>query len=53
MVGIRDQYRVLTDGSMHRDLLRRYIEVQALVMVPITPHFCEHIWSDILHKEVG
>ncbi|EER18473.1 Leucyl-tRNA synthetase, putative [Perkinsus marinus ATCC 50983] len=51
MQNLRDQYRVLTDGSMHRDLLRRYIEVQALVMVPITPHFCEHIWSDILHKE--
>ena len=48
----RDEYRqAISAGktfdnnrSFHRDLFFRFVEVQALVMTPITPHFCEHLW---------
>ncbi|XP_065186777.1 leucine--tRNA ligase, cytoplasmic-like [Sycon ciliatum] len=49
----RDQYRDMaasgTDG-MHRDLVLRFIEVQALLLAPFCPHICEHIWT-LLGKE--
>ena len=49
----RDVYRFATAGAegMHRDLIERYIEVQAQLLVPITPHTSEHIWSVMLKKE--
>lgn len=42
----RDNYR-LSCGSdnMHKDLLLKFIEVQALIMTPIIPHFSEYIWK--------
>ncbi|KAI9344881.1 hypothetical protein BDR26DRAFT_893597 [Obelidium mucronatum] len=36
--------------GMHRDLITRFIEVQALVMAPITPHWSEYLWSTCLKK---
>lgn len=33
---------------MHADLLKYYVRVQTLLITPITPHFAEHIWSDVL-----
>lgn len=48
----RDRYRDATvlhgTAGMHRGLLRRFVELQALLMVPILPHFAEHVWTDIL-----
>jgi leucyl-tRNA synthetase len=42
----RDNYRVnVQDNKMHQDLILRFIEVQALLMYPITPHMSEHIWK--------
>lgn len=48
----RDYYRDSTASSvgMHRDLVLRYIETQALLLVPIAPHFAEYMWRDILKK---
>lgn len=48
----RDYYRESTaDIGMHKDLLMRYIECQALMITPIAPHFAEYVWRDILgHK---
>lgn len=50
----RDYYRdsTLTSGiGMHKDLVERYIEVQALLLSPIAPHFCEYLWREVLgHK---
>ena len=48
----RDVYRFATSGAegMHRDLIERYIEVQAQLLVPITPHTSEHIWSQMLKR---
>lgn len=38
-------------AGMHRDLFDRYAEVYLLLSSPITPHWCEHVWSEILGKE--
>ncbi|BFZ57205.1 cytosolic leucyl tRNA synthetase [Savitreella phatthalungensis] len=44
----RDWYRDIT--TMHRDLILRWIEWQALLIAPFAPHFAEYIWSDVLHR---
>lgn len=45
----RDYYREsVADIGMHKDLVMRYIEVQALLITPIAPHFAEFVWRDIL-----
>ena len=52
MLNLKEQYRVLTEGvGMHRDLISKYIETIVIIMSPITPHFCEHAWSNILNKQ--
>lgn len=49
----RDYYRDSTASGkgMHRDLVLRYIETQALLLVPIAPHFAEYMWREILKKD--
>ena len=52
LLNLKEQYRVLTEGvGMHRSLIHKYIESVAVVMAPITPHFCEHIWSNLLKRD--
>lgn len=34
----------------HKDVVRRYIEVQAVIMSPIIPHWSEYIWQDALKQ---
>uniref|UniRef100_A0A2R5L832 leucine--tRNA ligase n=1 Tax=Ornithodoros turicata TaxID=34597 RepID=A0A2R5L832_9ACAR len=47
----RDKYRELCGANgMHRDLVFRFIEAQILILSPICPHICEHVWS-LLGKE--
>lgn len=49
----RDFYREACIGAgikMHKDLIFRYFELQALVLAVIAPHFCEWIWLEILKK---
>eukprot|EP00092_Neocalanus_flemingeri_P105682 GFUD01135485.1.p1 GENE.GFUD01135485.1~~GFUD01135485.1.p1 ORF type:complete len:1177 (+),score=443.87 GFUD01135485.1:130-3660(+) len=49
--GARDKYRELCgDAGMSRSLVLRYLEVQAIMLSPICPHVCEHVWS-LLGKE--
>ena len=51
--GARDFYREATSATgvgMHRDLVIRYIELQALLVTPIAPHWAEYIWLDVLKK---
>ncbi|KAH6579719.1 hypothetical protein BASA61_010062 [Batrachochytrium salamandrivorans] len=36
--------------GMHKDLILRFIEVEAVLMAPFTPHWSEHVWSDVLKK---
>lgn len=51
-MAVRDVYRFATSGAegMHRELIERYIQVQAQLLVPITPHTSEHIWSQMLKR---
>ncbi|GMF71021.1 unnamed protein product [[Candida] boidinii] len=43
----RDYYReVSQQEGMHKDLILRYIETQALLLAPIAPHFAEYIYRD-------
>ena len=49
----RDFYREACNAAgikMHRDLVLKYIELQALVMCPITPHWSEYVWLEVLGK---
>ncbi|KAK0056665.1 leucine--tRNA ligase cytoplasmic [Biomphalaria pfeifferi] len=47
----RDKYREMETLGMHRDLVIKFIETQALVMAPICPHIAEHIWILLGKKE--
>lgn len=46
----RDYYRESVT-TMHRDLVFRYIEAQALMLAPIAPHFAEYLYKEVLEKE--
>lgn len=35
---------------MHATLVKRYIELQALMLTVIAPHWSEHIWLEVLKK---
>ena len=46
MLIARDKYRELCgEAGMSRVLVLRYLEVQAVMLSPICPHVCEHVWS--------
>uniref|UniRef100_A0A1B6DI73 leucine--tRNA ligase n=1 Tax=Clastoptera arizonana TaxID=38151 RepID=A0A1B6DI73_9HEMI len=53
MQATRDKYRELSQvvGGMHRDLVLRFIELQALLLSPICPHVAEHVYSLLGKKE--
>ena len=47
----RDKYRELCgEEGMCKDLIIQYIEWQSIILSPICPHVCEHIWG-LLGKE--
>ncbi|KAJ9649428.1 cytosolic leucyl tRNA synthetase [Coniosporium tulheliwenetii] len=49
----RDFYREATKAAnlgMHADLTRRYIELQALMLTPIAPHWAEQIYLEVLKQ---
>src|SRR4030095_4098632 len=48
----RSWYRDVAGGDMHRDLVLRFIETQALLLAPIAPHWSEYIWRDVLKKVI-
>ncbi|KAH0629739.1 hypothetical protein JD844_012055 [Phrynosoma platyrhinos] len=41
----KDKYRELAIEGMHRDLVLQFIESQTLLLAPVCPHVCEHIWA--------
>ncbi|KAI0077647.1 leucine-tRNA ligase [Panus rudis PR-1116 ss-1] len=48
---VRDWYREVTsDVGMHHDLVLYWIRVATLLVLPIAPHFSEHIWSTVLKE---
>ena len=49
----RDAYRKacsLLKEEPTAKLLRRYVELLAVLLSPICPHFCDHVWRNILVK---
>lgn len=45
----RDTYREATASvGMHKDLVLSWIKMQALMLNPITPHWSEYIWQELL-----
>jgi len=46
----RDNYKLALDaektfGNLHRDVVMKYVECLALLLAPLCPHFCQHIWT--------
>ncbi|KAJ6126706.1 hypothetical protein N7523_002318 [Penicillium sp. IBT 18751x] len=49
----RDSYREMATAAgvgMHKDVVQRYIELQALMLAPIAPHWAEYVWLEVLKK---
>lgn len=49
----RDSYREMAIAAgvgMHKDVILRYIELQALMLAPIAPHWAEYVWLEVLKK---
>ncbi|KAJ4792022.1 Leucine--tRNA ligase [Rhynchospora pubera] len=47
----RDEYRFSCGaGGMNRELVMKFMDVQTRLMVPICPHYAEHVWANILKK---
>lgn len=49
----RDFYREATKAAgigMHLDLVRQYVELQALMVTVVAPHWAEHVWLEVLKK---
>lgn len=47
----RDSYRENCKAAgvgMHREFVRKFIELQALLITPIAPHWAENVWREIL-----
>lgn len=49
----RDYYRDVCKSiniGMSRELVRRFAEVQALLLTPIAPHFADYVWCELLNN---
>lgn len=49
----RDKYRELCGGlsGMYKELVMKFIKIQAVLLSPICPHVAEYIWSDLLSNK--
>lgn len=50
----RDYYRDVCNSlkmGMNKKLINRYAGIQALLMLPIAPHFADYIWRELLHNK--
>ena len=53
LVSARDFYREACAAAsikMHKDIVLRYIELQALLLAVVAPHWSEYIWLEVLKK---
>ena len=53
LISARDFYReasIAAGVKMHKDLVLQYIEIQALLLTVIAPHWSEYIWLEVLKK---
>ncbi|KAK1754414.1 leucine--tRNA ligase, cytoplasmic [Echria macrotheca] len=47
----RDSYREACNAAgipLHKDLVWKYIRLQALILTPIAPHWADYIWQEVL-----
>ena len=52
LTNARDQYRFACGPEgMNARVLTKYLEASTLLLVPICPHTCEHIWGTLLKKQ--
>lgn len=54
LTSARDFYREACAAAgikLHRDLALRYIEVQALLLAVVAPHWSEYIWLEVLKNK--
>ncbi|KAJ4307264.1 cytosolic leucyl tRNA synthetase [Collariella sp. IMI 366227] len=52
----RDTYREACAAAgipMHKDLVNKYIRLQALILTPIAPHWAEYIWLEVLGEKAS
>ncbi len=52
-ISARDFYREATTAAgigMNKALVARYIELQALLLTPLAPHWCDYTWQEVLHR---
>ena len=51
-ISARDFYRealIAASEPMHAGLIRTYVELQALLITPIAPHWADYIYQEVLH----
>ena len=56
MIIARDLYRdwsIRCGIPMHKLVLQRFVIALTIMMTPITPHWCEHIWESMGHKDTS
>jgi leucyl-tRNA synthetase len=54
MNAARDWYRSVAElisAKMKKSLVLKFILAQAVMLSPIAPHFADHVWRNVLHKE--
>lgn len=54
LITARDFYReacAAANIAMHKDTVLRYIELQALLLAVVAPHWSEYIWLEVLKKD--
>ncbi|KAK3370851.1 hypothetical protein B0T24DRAFT_627193 [Lasiosphaeria ovina] len=52
----RDSYREACNAAgiaLHKDLVFKYIRLQALILTPIAPHWAEYIWQEVLGEKTS
>ena len=50
MQALRDKYREVEMKGMNSNLIFKFIRTQTLMLSPICPHICEHIWGLLGNK---
>jgi len=40
----------LEGGALHRDVARLFVRTLTLILTPICPHLCDHLWVNVLKE---